>query len=102
VCGHGKGLYPWGKDGKPTYNGIISTDNRAWQYPEKWKREGTFNAVYPRLCQQIMACQPVSLLAWFKEHDRAVYGNIKWAFSVTDYIRPAGRPRCASSGHCVG
>ncbi|MDR1351836.1 MAG: carbohydrate kinase [Treponema sp.] len=87
VCGHGKGLYPWGRDGKPAYNGIISTDNRAWQYPEKWKREGSFDAVYPRLCQQIMACQPVSLLAWFKEHDRAVYDNIKWAFSVTDYVR---------------
>ncbi|MDR0759954.1 MAG: carbohydrate kinase [Treponema sp.] len=87
VCGHGKGLYPWGKDGKPAYNGIISTDNRAWQYPEKWKREGAFDAVYPRLCQQIMACQPVSLLAWFKGHDRAVYDNIRWAFSVTDYIR---------------
>jgi L-xylulokinase len=26
-------------------------------------------------------------LAWFKEHDRKVYDNIKWAFSVTDYIR---------------
>jgi L-xylulokinase len=87
VCGHGKGLYAWGKNGKPAYNGIISTDNRAWQYPEKWKREGTFDALYPRLCQQIMACQPVSLLAWLKEHDRQVYDSIQWAFSVIDYIR---------------
>jgi len=38
VCGHGKGLYPWGKNGKPAYNGIISTDNRAWKYPDKWMR----------------------------------------------------------------
>ena len=87
VCGHGKGLYPWGKNGKPAYNGIISTDNRAWQYPEKWKAEGTFDTLYPRLCQQIMACQPVSLLAWMKENERAVYDSIQWAFSVTDYIR---------------
>jgi L-xylulokinase len=87
VCGHGKGLYPWGKNGRPAYNGIISTDNRAWQYPEKWKREGTFDALYPRLCQQILVCQPVSILAWMKEHDRAVYDSIQWAFSVTDYIR---------------
>ena len=29
VCGHGKGMYAWGKDNKPAYNGIISTDNRA-------------------------------------------------------------------------
>jgi len=87
VCGHGKGLYPWGKNGKPAYNGIISTDNRAWQYPEKWKKEGTFGALYPRLCQQIMACQPVSLLAWMKDHDQKVYDSIRWVFSVTDYIR---------------
>ena len=87
VCGHGKGLYAWGKDGKPAYNGIISTDNRAWQYPEKWKKEGTLDALYPRFCQRIMACQPVSLLAWMKEHDRQAYDSIQWVFSVTDYIR---------------
>ncbi|MDR1287751.1 MAG: carbohydrate kinase [Treponema sp.] len=87
VCGHGKGLYLWGKNGKPAYNGIISTDNRAWQYPEKWKKDGTFEKLYPRLCQQIMACQPVSLLAWFRDHDRAVYDSIRHVFSVTDYIR---------------
>jgi L-xylulokinase len=87
VCGHGKGLYPWGKNGKPAYNGIISTDNRAWQYPEKWKQEGTFEKLYPRLCQQIMACQPVSLLAWMKDHEAQVYNSIQWAFSVTDYVR---------------
>jgi L-xylulokinase len=87
VCGHGKGLYPWGKSGKPAYRGIISTDNRAWQYPKQWKATGTFDSLYPRLCQQIMACQPVSLLAWMKEHERGVYDSIQWAFSVTDYIR---------------
>ncbi|MDR1419339.1 MAG: carbohydrate kinase [Treponema sp.] len=87
VCGHGKGLYLWGKNGKPAYNGIISTDNRAWQYPEKWKKDGTFERLYPRLCQEIMACQPVPLLAWFKDHDRAVYDSILHVFSVTDYIR---------------
>jgi L-xylulokinase len=87
VCGHGKGLYPWGKNGGPAYNGIISTDNRAWQYPEKWKQNGTFDALYPRLCQQIMPCQPVSILAWMKDNERGVYDSIQWAFSVTDYIR---------------
>ena len=67
--------------------GIISTDNRAWKFPEKWKADGTHSALYDRLCQQFMACQQVSLLAWFKENDRKTYDNIRWAFSVTDYIR---------------
>lgn len=87
VCGHGKGLYPWGKDDKPAYMGIISTDNRAWKFPEKWKAEGIHARLYDRLCQQFMACQQASLLAWFKEHDRKTYDHIRWAFSVTDYIR---------------
>jgi L-xylulokinase len=87
VCGHGKGLYPWGKDGKPAYHGIISTDNRAWKFPEKWKADGTHALLYDRLCQQFMACQQASLLAWFRENDRKIYDTIKWAFSVTDYIR---------------
>jgi L-xylulokinase len=87
VCGHGKGLYAWGKDNKPAYSGIISTDNRAWKFPEKWKADGTHAALYDRLCQQFMACQQAALLAWFREHDRKTYDNIRWAFSVIDYIR---------------
>lgn len=34
ICGHGKGLYLWGKDGQARAPGvIISSDNRAWEYP---------------------------------------------------------------------
>jgi len=87
VCGHGKGLYAWGKDGRPAYEGIISTDNRAWKYPKKWKEDGVHAALYDRLCQQFMACQQVSLLAWLRDNDRAVYDNVQYAFSVTDYVR---------------
>lgn len=87
VAGHGKGLYPWGQDGRPVGHGILSTDNRAWAYPEKWYREGTAQALYPQLCQKIMACQQVALLAWMKDHDRAAYDRIQWIFSVKDYIR---------------
>ncbi len=87
VCGHGKGIYPWGKDNKPAYNGIVSTDGRAWRYPPKWKEAGILRKYHPRLCQEIMACQQVSLLAWLKEHRPDVYDNIKWVFSVKDYIR---------------
>ena len=87
VCGHGKGLYPWGKDGKPAYNGIISTDNRAWKYPKKWYENGAYEELHEQLCQEFMACQQVSLLAWFKDHQREVYDNIQYVFSVKDYIR---------------
>ena len=87
VCGHGKGLYAWGKDGKPAYNGIISTDSRAWKYPKRWYENGVYEEVHEQLCQEFMACQQVSLLAWFKEHHRDVYDNIQYVFSVKDYVR---------------
>lgn len=87
VCGHGKGLYLWGKDGKPARAGISSTDNRAWKIAEEWRRDGTWQAVYPQICQQLMACQQATLLRWVKENDPRVYENIKWVFSVKDYIR---------------
>ena len=87
VCGHGKGLYLWGKDGKPACQGISSTDNRAWQIVENWHADGTFDRVYPQTCQQMMPCQQTALLRWLKEHEPEVYGNIKYVFSVKDYIR---------------
>ena len=85
--GHGKGLYLWGKEGKPCYNGIVSTDSRAWMYPEKWRKDGTADRVYEKTFQKILACQPVSLLCWLKDNKPEVLSNVKWIFEVKDYIR---------------
>ncbi len=85
--GHGKGLYLVGKDGNPVYNGIISTDARAWSYVKRWKKDGTAEAVYKKTYQDILACQPVSLLAWLKDHRPEVYENIQYVFAVKDYVR---------------
>lgn len=85
--GHGKGLYLVGKDGKPAYHGIVSTDARAWSYVKKWKEDGTAQKVYEKTYQEILACQPVSLLAWLKEHCPDVLENTKYIFAVKDYVR---------------
>lgn len=85
--GHGKGLYLVGKDGKPSYNGIISTDARAWSYVKKWKEDGTAKKVYEKTYQDILACQPVSLLAWLKDNCPEVIANTKYVFAVKDYVR---------------
>ncbi len=87
VCGHGKGLYLWGKDGRPARNGIISTDNRAYAYPVKWREDGTEARAYERSCQHIMACQPVALLAWLQDNEPEVMDNIQWVFECKDYVR---------------
>lgn len=85
--GHGKGLYLVGKDGKPSYHGIISTDARAWFYVKQWKEDGTAEKVYEKTFQEILACQPVSLLAWLKDHCPEVIENTAYVFAVKDYVR---------------
>ena len=87
LCGHGKGLYLWGKDGKPARRGILSADNRAWRYPVEWREDGTEERAFARSCQHVMACQPVSLLAWLRDNEPETMENIRWVFECKDYVR---------------
>ena len=87
ICGHGKGLYLWGKDGRPVRNGIISTDNRAYAYPLRWKEDGTEEKAYAHTYQHIMACQPVALLNWLRDNEPECIANIQWVFECKDYVR---------------
>lgn len=86
-CGHGKGLYLWGKDQKPVRHGIISSDNRAYKYAQQWKDDGTAEKLYPITLQTILACQPVSLLAWLLDHEPESIERTQWVFECKDYVR---------------
>lgn len=85
--GHGKGLYLVGKDGKPAYPGIPSTDARAWEYIINWKKDGTEEKARKLSCQEVMIMQPVALLAWIRDNAPEVLENTKYIFSVNDYVR---------------
>lgn len=85
--GHGKGLYLWGKDNSPAYNAIASTDRRAADYVEKWKRDGTERKAQELTLQPVIACQPPALLAWLKDNNPPVLQNIQWIFEAKDFIR---------------
>lgn len=87
IAGHGKGLYLWGKDDKPLRPGIISTDNRAYQYMLDWRADGTEEKAFAISCQHVMACQPVALLAWLRDNEPENYKNIKYIFECKDYVR---------------
>jgi L-xylulokinase len=87
ICGHGKGLYLWGKDERPVRNGIMSTDNRAWEYPARWNGDGTSQKAFELTCQQVLASQPVSLLSWLNDNESESIENIEWIFECKDYIR---------------
>lgn len=85
--GHGKGLYLTDRDGNGTYNGIPSTDARAWEYIQTWYADGTNKKVFEKTFQEIMIMQPVALLAWLRDHEREALDRTEYIFSVNDYIR---------------
>ena len=85
--GHGKGLYMIQADGRPAYNGILSQDARAWEYVEKWHRDGTARKVFEKSFQDILVMQHVSLLAWFRDNLPDVLKRTAYIFAVKDYVR---------------
>lgn len=87
ITGHGKGLYLLDKKGLPLGNGIVSTDNRAAEYAKKWSADATAEQAEKLTFQKVLSCQPVALLKWLKDHDRARYNEIGSILSVTDIIR---------------
>lgn len=87
ICGHGKGLYLWGKDNRPVRNGIISTDTRASEIAHEWKLDGTEDRAYELTYQHIMPCQPAPLLKWLKINEPFAFDNIAWIFGAKDYVR---------------
>jgi L-xylulokinase len=87
VCGHGKGLYLVNSKGQPSRAGILSSDNRAWEYAEKWKKDGTAEKIYQKTFQKIMAPQAVCLLAWLRDHEPASITDLGWVFECKDYVR---------------
>lgn len=85
--GHGKGLYLWGKDNKPAYHAIASTDHRAAAIVSRWRKDGTADRAKELTLQNVIECQPAPLLAWMKEEQPQAYANIRWIFEAKDYIR---------------
>jgi L-xylulokinase len=85
--GHGKGLYLWGRDGRPARPGIVSTDSRAAAITAAWNRDGTSRRAFEKTCQSVLACQPVALLRWIKDNEPGVLEATRWIFEVKDYIR---------------
>ena len=87
IAGHGKGLYLWGDDDRPLRRGIPSTDNRAYEYPVRWRSDGTEAAAFEKSCQHILSCHPAALLAWIRDNEPENYKHIKYVFACKDYIR---------------
>ena len=85
--GHGNGLYLVGPQGEPVRNAILSMDNRARAYVERWRAAGVDRAVRPKTMQSLWAAQPNALLAWLADHEPQTLARAGWALMCKDYIR---------------
>lgn len=87
ITGFGNGIFLVGSDGKPTYNGIISTDTRADSCVQRWIQKGVEEKILPKTRQILWAGQLISLIRWFAENSPGILQKSAHAFSVTDYVR---------------
>src|SRR5690606_13306458 len=67
-------------------NGIQSLDHRAAALVDAWLTQGLHMQLHPRILQSFYPAQTASLLAWFREHDRATYDRIGSVLMSKDYI----------------
>lgn len=84
--GHGNGLYPLDRQGKPARAGILSMDTRASQVVADWKSQGLDQMAFEIGLQIPWPAQPHSLLAWLKQHEPDCYANIGAALMCKDYV----------------
>lgn len=106
IAGQGKGLYPVDGQGKIIRNAITSADNRSWEYTERFINTGVADQVFEMTYQGIYTAHPVSILAWLKDHEPEHYAQIRWVFSMKDYLvyRLTGQATadyCNQSGGCL-
>lgn len=87
VTGHGNGMYPIDEEGKPSHNGIVSTDSRAQEYVQRWVDDGTYDKALPLSCQSLWAAQPPAMLRWFQEHEPETVTRTRWVLMCKDYVR---------------
>jgi L-xylulokinase len=84
--GHGNGVYLLDKAGKPVWNGIQSLDTRAADVVNAWNAGALLDHVFPHTFQSFWPAQPNALLAWFKQHEPAIYEQIGAVLLCKDYI----------------
>ncbi|MED4072206.1 FGGY-family carbohydrate kinase [Priestia endophytica] len=87
ATGHGNGLYVVDEKGESVRKGIISTDSRAKEIVEVWKRQGIEERILPKTMQSLWPGQPVALLAWIQKYEPTTLHKTKWIFMCKDYIR---------------
>ncbi len=83
--GHGNGLYLLDKK-REALLGIQSLDSRAMGLVDRWQADGMADYIYPRSLQKPWPSQTPTLLAWVKQFQPDLYGQIGTVFLCKDFI----------------
>lgn len=87
ITGHGAGIFPVDKNGRPFRDGIVSLDTRAAVIIEEWKENGIAQWFLDKKKAEILACYPYAILAWLKRYERESYDKIDTVLFVKDWIK---------------
>jgi L-xylulokinase len=87
LTGYGNGLCLVDKDGYPTMNCIVSTDNRGAKYASQFAENGVEKEIYKLTHQTLWSAQPATLLPWLKDNSPEVLDRSAYALGIKDFIR---------------
>ena len=87
ITAYGNGMVLVDENMNPVYPAIVSTDNRASDLVEHFKKTGIERKLFPYTRQSIWSAQPLALLPWFKQNDPTVLEKTRWILSLKDYLR---------------
>ncbi|TQK50739.1 L-xylulokinase [Streptomyces sp. SLBN-118] len=87
MTGHGDGLYPVDREGRPVRAAIVAMDTRAkpvldaWQDTPVWSRALALSGTVP------FAGSPAALLVWLQRHEPQTLQQARWLLSCKDWLR---------------
>lgn len=87
LTGYGNGICLVDREGRPVYNGIVSSDNRAAELCERLVEEGVQEKIYHLTYQELWPAQTAVLMVWLKENHPELLERTDCVLSIKDYIR---------------
>jgi L-xylulokinase len=87
VTGYGNGVYCLDGNGKPTRNGILSTDTRASGTAARLRTEGVQRKVHHLTGNRVWPASAAVLLRWIRENEPDVYVRTRRICMAKDYVR---------------
>ncbi len=87
VTGYGSGIYVVDRDGRMVRPGVVSTDSRATNIIETWRREGRVERNESRIQQRIWPGQAITLMAWLQAHEPGTFEKTATVLMCKDFLR---------------